>query len=214
MIILYTLLGILAAIIFLFLILIVLPLSYQISLHLNGCQLGIRAQALGLVSFSYETSNQQPTLLIARKTISLQPKTRQDKSARNNRKKAAPTKNRSFKSWINLPLIEQAWLLVKEAVTHIMPKSIIIQGKIGLDDPCDTGLLFLVLQLIEKVPNSKVDLQPVWDSQELYIEFQAKGRIIITVLLFYAAKFFFSAPMRELRRKKTSRSRLSLQPTA
>jgi len=192
----------------------VLPLSYQISLHLNGRQLGIHGHALGLVSFVYETSYQQPTLLIARKTISLKHTTGQNTSARNNRKKAAPTKLFSVRSWINLPLIQQTWLVVRAVVKHIMPKSIIIQGRIGLDDPCDTVLLFLVLQFLEKIPHSKVDLQPVWDSPEQYIEVQAKGRIIISVLLFYGARFFFSAPMRELRRNKKAHSRFSLQPTA
>jgi hypothetical protein len=214
MIFIYTLLGILTAIILLFLVLMVIPLPYQLGLYLNGWQLRVHCQTLGLVSFIYETYNQQPILLIAGRTIPLRQKTDPDISQRNGGRKSSPTEFLSVMSRVNRPLIQQIWLAVKSAVTHILPKSIILQGRIGLEDPCDTGLLFLLLQFLEKIPHSKVNLKPVWDAQEQYIELQAKGRLIVSVLLFYAARFFFSAPMRELRRKKKSRPGFTMQPSA
>lgn len=213
MLLLYVLLICLSIIILLILALLILPLPYQVSLHLDGDNYGARIKFLWLAYFSFTSDDHAPKLTLAGRQLRFKYGSGKEQPQKSRPRKPAQSTLSDLRTWLDRQLLGRGWDFFKLTMAQILPQKLIIRGKIGLDDPFYTSLLFIILPFLERIPRSQVNIDPVWDACEQRIHVEASGRIILVIIIFHGLKFFFSEPMRRARRKKSAYQRLVCNPS-
>lgn len=202
MLLLKVLLICLSTIILLILALLIVPLPYQIRLHLDEDNYGARIKFLWLAAFSYTSDDHTPRLTLAGRQLQVKSNSGKERPRETGPRKPAQNKLNDLRTWLDRRLLGRGWDFFKMIMAQLLPQKLIIRGKVGLDDPFYTGLLFIILPFLERIPRSQVNIDPVWDACEQHIHLEASGRIILVIIIFHGLKFFFSEPMRRARRKK------------
>lgn len=117
------------------------------------------------------------------------------------RKKKEPHKkkrnNICWSSHVNKAVINKFILLIKNLWISLRPEKLILNARIGFNDPMLTGIIYaLYVQFSYLFKNYKVNLEPIFDGENLKCFFITSGRIWVLNILFLIFKFLFSAPVR------------------
>lgn len=203
----------LSIIILLILAVLIAPLPYQVSLQLDGNSYGARIKFLWLAAFSYTSDDHAPRLTLAGRQLQFKSNSGKERPREARSRKPAQSTLNDLRTWLDRRLLGRGWDFFKLTMAQILPQKLIIRGKVGLDDPFYTGLLFIILPFLGRIPRSQVNIDPVWDACEQHIHLEASGRIILVIIIFHGLKFFFSEPMRRARRKKKAYQRPVCNPS-
>lgn len=123
------------------------------------------------------------------------------KENKQKRKKEEPhkknKKNTCWSSHVNKAVINKFIILIKNLWLSLRPEKLILNGKIGFNDPMLTGIIYaLYVQFSYLLKHYKVNLEPVFDDENLKYFFITSGRIWVLSILLLILKFLFSAPVR------------------
>lgn len=205
--------GLLLVVLAAVLALILLPLSYRCNLQVQQGHLAWQVQTMRLLTMQYSTMTNQSSLSMAGIKMGWFPG---KKPSRNKEKKQplSPSPGPSLTQWMDGQLVRLTLQMILRIMAHMLPRTIRITGRIGLDDPYATGILFILLSLLERVPRTDVQLQPVWDDWEHDVRIHISGRIVLLVLLTYGVRFYFSQPVRRWRKSHQQPSPSGCNPFA
>lgn len=180
--------------------LLFIPLPYSMFLCLHQNKVELRVKTLWLVKIRFSSANQTTVSLAGRKLPMKpgkpQPSSTTSTSTRSERQSG------NWRSYFKRELFSQAWSMLRAVLQHVLPQKVILRGRIGLDDPYLTGLLFIFLPLLERIPGGDINLEPVWDDWNHELAAIVSGRIIIIVLVYHGLRFFFSPIFRRIRREQ------------
>jgi len=77
-------------------------------------------------------------------------------------------------------------------IKHIKPKVFRVSGRLGFEDPYDTGMTAAVLSTFGMAINRYVDIRPVFTEEVVEGSFAIRGRVVLAFLLFISMKLLLS----------------------
>ena len=129
-------------------------------------------------------------------------RSKKEERKKQERKRTKQELNKYF-SFFQRSFLDQAFLLLKKVLRHIMPKKFYLHLIYGFEDPADTGMLTgLFFMLFPNMTNRAIiNVDPVFDEERIQGELSMKGRIILAVLIYYFLQFYFAQGVRQTIRK-------------
>ena len=100
----------------------------------------------------------------------------------------------------------------KEVLNVLKPKEITAFGSYGLNDPVNTALVSFIINLFsDLVPQAKIGLTPLFDSEMTDVEINISGRIRLIALVYILIKYIFKKEVRKIVFQKRIRFRFRLK---
>jgi hypothetical protein len=88
----------------------------------------------------------------------------------------------------------------------ISPEIIELKGVYGFYDPSITGILCAFIPILNIIPNAKINLQPVFDDDNMDVEINICGKIILFFIAYRTLKLILKKEIRKLLFKKKSKT--------
>lgn len=110
--------------------------------------------------------------------------------------------------------------LVGRIFNNLKPKYLIIKGEYGLFEPHNTAFLNILLSIVpQKPPHYIIQLEPVWDDEELDVEGFIKGSVTIAGIIYNLILFILNRSTFRLiidmvkdKKRKRKQTRIIMQP--
>lgn len=83
-------------------------------------------------------------------------------------------------------------------LTHIRPRKLKIEGRLGFDDPATTGQVFGILGMLMPLYGETIHLEAVFDETVMEGRLEAKGRIRIAIVMVIVLRLIIKREVRRL----------------
>jgi predicted nuclease with TOPRIM domain len=92
-----------------------------------------------------------------------------------------------------LQFVKNITKLAKKTVFKIFPKRVNILGRVGFENPADTGYIIGCIYAIRPfVRKHKIEIEPVFEEEVYEIKLYSEGKVIIAPILVDLVKFYFN----------------------
>lgn len=184
-----------AALLALIILLLIVPVEYTLSADLKErttAGAGARwALVKALVSFEDFTPRVGMSVFGREIRLRRAEKRLKDKAEKKKRKGRRPMPGMAF--------FREALSFLKEILDVLKPKEFYAEGYYGLDDPADTAALSaLIMQLCSCMPNARLELCPVFDSELIDMHLRISGSVVPIMLVFIALKYLLKKDVRRV----------------
>ncbi len=89
----------------------------------------------------------------------------------------------------------------------ISPEVVELKGVYGFYDPSITGILCAFMPILNKIiPSAKIDLQPIFDDDNIDVEINIAGKIILFFIVYRTLKLILKKEIRKILFKKKSKT--------
>ena len=198
-IVMYLLLFLLAV----FIAAIIIPIRYSFNGGYNNslyCFANLSILYFCRVSVLYNTQDPFVKLKIFGFTINIDPDTPakdKKKSHKKVDKKEKPNKNEMdvliLRKLFQKNIISHVLQFLKDLVTILRPKVLMIKGKIGFYEPHHTAWLQAMISTFSALNIfTNLDIDAIWDDEYFEGELIVKGQVAVIVLIFRLLKFLIS----------------------
>lgn len=191
------------------LLLLILPFEYKFNTIFNE-KIKVDSNILFLKKFLKVTvtyENKEPLLSITIMGLRIVRKkliTPVKKRKVNDRKKRKSTFN--IKDYIEKDFLNDLIIYFKDIINIIKPKRIKMSGTYGFEDPSFTGITCGIIPLISNlIPNSDINLQPVFDDEIIDIYCEIYGKISLLIATIKTIKFILKKNNRKRILKKSKK---------
>lgn len=202
MIVIRILLYILIAIIMLLLLFIAIPFDYRIDVSENRIKATLAWVVFRVTYIKWFSGEEEVSIGIFGYSKMIHIVNNRDRSKNREKRKSGKKSNGiNFFRGIKIDVIRQIFMLIRRVVHSFMPREIILDARVGFEDPMYTGIMYAIYcQLYYLLGSYKINIQPEFGGRELSGKFVAKGRLWILSILIAIIGFLISPPvLRELK---------------
>jgi len=107
-------------------------------------------------------------------------------------------RNEKMKPLTDKSNIQTIFLGFKKILKNIKPRKLLLNFKIGFDDPMWTGLLFAALPPMSLNHNHSIRIEPVFNEEIFEGEVEIEGKIWIPIIIIEIIRFFSKKPLRNI----------------
>lgn len=171
-------------------------LEGKISWIFGGLKAGIVMKSYKKMVFSLKLLNFD---MLSHYTEKKKEKVAQEKDKAIQKEKKRKNSKLNIREFLNKELLEVIFRFAAEIFNHLKPRTLLMQGSIGFDDPYYTGIFWGGLNILYPLlKDFDIQVVPIFHEEKLEGHFAIRGRIIIGVLILLAIKLLLSKPGRNV----------------
>lgn len=161
------------------------------------------------IKFVKEGKNFKTCFFIMNKSFSFKndnkPKEKKENKKKINKKSKSKKCNLINKDNLSKKIIGYAISYFADILKIISPKMIELKGVYGFYDPSITGMLCAFIPILNIIPNAKIDLHPIFDDDNIDVEINICGKIILFFIAYRTLKLILTKEIRKFLFKKKSK---------
>jgi len=122
------------------------------------------------------------------------------------KKKDKSKKDSGFKEYLSGDVIKRILAALFKILKHCMPRKFYMIGKVGFEDPANTGMLYGVIGMAYNLfDRFNIRIQPVFDEEVIEGRFLIRGRLWLPYIILVAIGLLITKPFRNILLSKFAR---------
>lgn len=204
------LLTILLAIILLLFMILFIPFKYHINGKVKEVISGdiFTSWLFGLIAIEFVKAEEKPKIKIyLLKHCIYSNEIGESKKSHKKKNKTSEKKNKEPFKLPEKQFIIEGINFFKDILSILKPRIFIIRGCYGLDDPSTTGIICMLINMVQGVlPSCKIYLDPVFQDEIIDIEIEAAGDLKIFMIAYKIIRFIGKKEVRKNIFKKSKKA--------
>lgn len=195
-------------ILILLLSILVIPLKYKLTAHINkedeediwhAEYTGIFKLLLGFIMIKFIYNKKNPELKVQLFGLPIVSK----RIAKEKKKESKKEKYNRNHELPGIDIIKKCWTFLKEIIDVIKPEIFNAEGFYGFDDPSVTGAVCAASGIVKPlIPSCRINLTPVFDEESCNVKILLAGGFSMIKALYMSLRFIFRKDIRKVIFKK------------